>query len=131
VTSGVPVPLQAPVAQPAHETQLPLAHCASLVHQQGMPAPSQAAVGLVTLLQLPIAQAYVAAAATTLAQPATSGVPEPEHVPVHRAALTQWPLEQFESATHEQAVCAELQEGAGESVVTHAYTLGFPEETAE
>jgi hypothetical protein len=54
-----------------------------------------------------------------IAQPATSGVPEPVHEPVQRAALTQAPLGQSESATQRQALWLALQTGAGESDVTH------------
>jgi hypothetical protein len=50
-----PVPLHAPAAQPAQLAQPPLGHCASAVHQHGVPAALHVPVAVVTLLQLPTA----------------------------------------------------------------------------
>jgi len=50
----VPVPVQAPDAQPFQfEQRAPLGHCALLVHQHGTPDAVHEPVGDVTVSQLP------------------------------------------------------------------------------
>jgi hypothetical protein len=115
--SAVPVPVQAPLAQPVQLTHLPLPHCELLVHQHGVPAVLQVPVGEDTLLQLPIGQEKPATE-TSAWQLVLSAVPLPVQAPVHwEAELTHLPLEQSESAAQRHAVWAELQTGAGESDV--------------
>jgi hypothetical protein len=57
----------------------------------------------------------------TSSQRALSAAPTPLHLPVHWPELTHFPLEQLLSSTQTQALWSELQVGAGESVVAHAY----------
>jgi len=83
---------------------LPPAHCASLVHRQGVPEAVHAPPGDVTSLQLPVEQKN-AAAETSAWQLVWSAAPVPVHMPVHWSeALTHAPLEQSESATQRHAV---------------------------
>jgi len=115
----VPVPVHAPLAQPAQLLHLPPGHCASAVQRQEVPAAAHVPGGDVTVLQLPLAQ-YAPAMDVTGSQSAVSPVPVPVHVPVHwPLELVHLPLEQSESATQRHAVCMELQTGAGASVVAH------------
>jgi hypothetical protein len=69
--------------------------------------------------------------AETTAQPATSAVPVPVHVPVHcDPALTHLPLEQLLSATQRHAVWVALQTGAGVRVDVQVYeAAALPDET--
>jgi hypothetical protein len=117
--SPVPVPVQAPVAQPAQVTHCPLAQSASLVHQHETPAASHVTAGDVTSLQLPLVQPNPVGVAVTTWQPETSGAPVPEQVPTHCAALTHSPLGHSESATQTHPVRVGLHTGAGDRVVTH------------
>jgi hypothetical protein len=55
--SVVPEPVHAPDAQPAQFAHLPVAHCASAVHQHVVPDAVHAPPGEVTLSQLPVAHA--------------------------------------------------------------------------
>jgi hypothetical protein len=115
--SAVPVPVHAPLAQPAQLAHLPLPHCELLVHQHGVPAAVQVPVGEETLLQLPIGHEKPATEVSGW-QLVPSAVPFPVQAPVHcEAELTHLPLEQSESAAHRHAVWAELHTGAGESEV--------------
>ena len=96
---------------------MPPAHWLSAVHQQVTPPAEHVPVGPPTSLQLPVVQAMWAVEVRAW-QPETSPLPLPVQLPVHcPLPLTHLPLEQSESATHRQAVCAALHAGVGESVV--------------
>jgi hypothetical protein len=101
---------------------MPVLHCASLVHQHGIPAAVQVPVGDVTLLQLPVEQTHPVVPDVSSWQFALSATPLPVHDPVHWLfALTHLPLEQFESATQRHAVWVGSGTGAGDRDVTHEY----------
>ena len=90
------------------------------MHQQATPAALHVPVGDVTSSQLPIEQDHAVAADVSDSQSTLSATPLPVHAPVHWLLMFRHlPLEQSESATHRQAVCAALHAGAGESVVGH------------
>jgi hypothetical protein len=101
----VPEPVHAADAHPAHGAHLPFGHCASVVHQQGVPALPQVPVGEVTSLQLPVEHVQPVVTAVRSWQFALSATPLPVQGPVHWPfALTHLPLAQFESETQRQAV---------------------------
>jgi hypothetical protein len=119
---GVPAPVQAPDAHPAHGAHLPVGHCASLVHQQGIPDALQVPVGEVTSLQLPVEHVQPVVTDVSSWQFALSATPFPVHDPVHwLLALTHLPLAQFESEVQRHAVWVASGTGAGERGVLHAY----------
>jgi hypothetical protein len=116
----VPDPVQSPAAQPAQVAHVaPVGHWLSFVHQQGTPAAAQVPVGDVTVLQLPMGQDHEDAVAMPVRQSllSTGDAPLQAPPPHWLSLLAHLPLEQFESATQRQALCAELMTGAGVSVV--------------
>ena len=80
--SPVPVPVQAPAAQPYQLAHLPPAHWPSAVHQHGSPPAEHVPEGELTLLQFPLAH-VIPPVETSAWQPETSALPAPVHVPVH------------------------------------------------
>jgi hypothetical protein len=118
----VPVPLQTPDPQPAHDAHIaPLPHCESLVHQHGTPAAVHIPLGDDTLLQLPIEHDHWFAIERVVSQSSLSAEPTPVHVLTHWLSLLRHlPLEQFESATQRHAVLSDLITGGGVKVVVHA-----------
>ena len=118
----MPTAVQAPEAHPAHGAHLPVLHCASVVHQQGIPAAVQVPVGEVTSLQLPVEHVQPVVTDVRSWQLALSATPLPVHEPVHWLfALTHFPLAQFESETQRHAVWVGSGTGVGERGVLHAY----------
>jgi hypothetical protein len=113
----VPEPVHAPEGHPAQLTHEPVGHSASLVHQHGTPAALHAPSGDATSLHFPAAQVHRLGAARMSAQSDESYAPgavDPVHVPVHwLSAFEHLPVEQSESATQWQIVCAALHANAG------------------
>ena len=69
----VPVPVQAPDAQPFQLAQrAPLGHCALLVHQQGTPAAVHVPDDDVTVSQLPAEQDHASAVEVAVSQSSLS-----------------------------------------------------------
>jgi hypothetical protein len=114
--------VHAPGAHPDHVAHIvPLGHCESLVHQQGIPAAVHRPLGDETLSQLPTEHDHALATDVAVWQSSLSAVPLPVQMPVHwLSLLMHLPLEQSESATQRHAVFAELMTGAGVRVVVHA-----------
>jgi hypothetical protein len=81
--SVMPPPVQAPDAHPAQTAHLPFGHCASLVHQHGIPDAWQVPVDEVTSLQLPIEHDQPIVIDVSSWQFALSATLVPVHDPVH------------------------------------------------
>jgi hypothetical protein len=86
-----------------------------------MPLASRGPASLALASPASPAPASTGIVEVTSSQRVVSAAPNPVHVPVHWPELTHFPLEQLLSSTQTQALWSELQVGAGESVVAHAY----------